>query len=201
MKFIISLLVLATTTITLSHAESPPLDYHFCPLGTAHAEITFDFTRDFEVIHHGEYLTTTGHGFTLHSRKRDGKPRIYDTNTVGGMDPDLEAARVGNVVILQQQGVRRPNDSHKGGLLTFDFDVPTNIKSITLVDIEQDSGTEVLTIVDGEKLRFPAEVSGNGGVAETFLYEEDVDKLQVRFKGSGGVASLKMCLPKCGGEM
>jgi len=61
-------------------------------------------------------------------------PRIYDSNSTGGADPDLEAG-VGNLLIIQETDKEEPDDNEDGGSIKFFFEETSIIlQRITLVD-------------------------------------------------------------------
>lgn len=88
-----------------------------------------------------------------------------------------------------------PDDEAAGGSLYFDFAGPITLCSVTLVDVDDDPGTELRfyrTSTGGPTTTIPVVSLGDGSV-QTILFQEDqVDRFEVFFSGSGAVASVEL---------
>ena len=161
---------------------------------------------------------------------------IFDTDpmgpNVGGPDEDLLVG-LGNILILQSSASTHgtqtvpgffdvPNDSSNGGRLLFDFVTPTELVSIDVVDVDDDSSM-IVTLIDSMGLRreytlaegftndiliapsgfdtldlttLASQVGEGGGIAtatEDLGFDAtSVSRLQVRILGSGGVDNLTL---------
>jgi len=140
---------------------------------------------------HGDYVTSLASGVTLsatgpHPAYTDLGPRIYDTNTTGGADPDLEVG-IGNVLIIQNSDKPQPDDSRKGGFIIADFTRPIYALGIKIVDFEQ--AGEILTTAGD--VTTPS--TGDGGVATVGMAVDGVTQIRIRLKGSGGVQTIATC--------
>ena len=171
----------------------------FCEPGFNLAWVTFDFNKNWTPIEHGDFVTDIGFGFTVKAFAGEGgvsgSPRIYDSDIVGGLDPDLEQ-KIGNLVIIQEFNSVEPDDNMFGGTLVFDFDTPTDVYSLQLVDTEEKS--KVRVFAEGNKdVIEPAQVS-DGEIQDVMIETTKVDKIKIKLSGSGGVGNIKMCIPECG---
>jgi len=146
-------------------------------------------------------------------RARDGSgfvdlgPRLYDTSRASstgtpGEDPDLDAADIGPVLIVQQtlpagvdDGAEAPaDDNQNGGTIRFDFDKPLYLDSVTLVDTEE--AAVVTAKSNGEKkYRERSPKSADGEVVTVDIDQDEIDILLVRFRGSGGFRGYTFCKP------
>lgn len=167
----------------------------FCKPGFHLAWVTFDFTRNWTPIAAGSYVTDIGFGFTLSvDGEEDGGeqgPRIYDSNAAGGLDPDLEVNR-GNLLIVQQAGSTEPNDSRSGGTIILDFENPTDVYSIQLVDTEEQ--TKIRVFSDSSRTVHKPAPIGDGDVQDVIIEQYDADKIKIKLAGSGGIGNIKMCM-------
>ncbi len=87
-----------------------------------------------------------------------------------------------------------PDDDADGGSIYFDFAQKAKIEGVTLVDIDEVRGTQLRFYRNGD-LMTPDEVLdldslGDGSVQELTFFEDEVDRFEVFFRGSGGVSNL-----------
>ena len=165
--------------------------------GPGYTSIVFDF----ETFTPGQYVTTLSDGTTTVSAfaKRGGYtaqgPRIYDSDSSGGEDEDLEAG-VGNLLIVQESNKMEPDDNADGGFITFSFTTePVVVESITLVDNNLASFMKCSN--GGSQIyRVTTLTGGEASVVVTSTGRSElVDECTVRFRKSGGIASLNVCVP------
>ena len=138
-------------------------------------------------------------GLTISANQRRSKTdlaMVFDSNNPTGGDDDLDYASLenkpGNILIISEDGDQSdPDDSARGGSITFNFDAPVDLTSIVALDAERggvfrafdDAGNLV------GKVRF-------GGTEDNGLVEVDlssltnVSKLVARVKGSGALDDL-----------
>lgn len=97
-----------------------------------------------------------------------------------------------NILIISEDGDSSdPDDNARGGTLIFDFDVPTDIDDIRLLDV--DSGRNTIRLYDaagqliGSK-NIPRR--GNNSVQLHVLDAQGVSKMEVNFAGSGAITDL-----------
>jgi hypothetical protein len=167
--------------------SSVPTFPSFCPVGSVLTTVGFNQYKSGAPIASGDYVSNPGYGFTVSVQPGLGgksvtKPRIYNSNNVGGADPDLEVG-LGNLLIIQEENGANnaPDDNELGGKFIFKFAAPTQIKSIGLVDVEDTSLVPMPTV--------------NGGTETVPLSENAVVSLKVAMKGSGGISFIEMCVP------
>ena len=62
---------------------------------------------------------------------------VFDTNNPTGEDRDLAAEDLGNVLIISEDGdTSDPDDDAAGGTIKVEFDEPSTVEAIGLLDIE-----------------------------------------------------------------
>jgi len=138
---------------------------------------------------------------------------LFDSANPTGGDNDLATPNLGavgndtalgNLLIIAENDIDAgaddlidvPDDEGAGGSLIFDFDQPATLNYVTLVDIDEVPGTE-LRFYRGGNLVTPDESLsilslGDGSVQRVDFLEENVDRFEVFFRGSGGVANVGM---------
>ena len=171
----------------------------FCPHGTTLTQVGFDHNRDkTEYYSHGDYVKDFGYGFNVTvvpglGGKPKRKPRIFDSSSSNTADPDLEV-NLGNLLIIQEDVTPdEPDDNEKGGTMLFKFDSPTNIKSVGLVDTEERRTVLVFVSVYGREMFTPDPIA-NGTSQVVEVSQMEVDKLKVKFSGSGATSFIEICL-------
>ncbi len=69
-------------------------------------------------------------------------PMLYDTRDEEGEDPDLTSTAFGNVLIIDEMdNATNPDDHAQGGMLIFQFDVPTIVHNFHFFDGEEHDNT------------------------------------------------------------
>ena len=134
--------------------------------------IVFDFETDASgsQLQAGDIIDDdyAGLGLTISANQRRSKTdlaMIFDSNNPTGGDDDLDYSgsddNRGNILIISEDGDQSdPDDSAKGGRITFNFDEPVDLKSVIALDAER------------------------GGVFKAFDDEGNLIG-KVRFKGTG----------------
>ena len=138
-------------------------------------------------------------GVTISAHGGSNKAMIFDTSHPTGGDYDLKTHNLGNVLIISEDGDSHdPDDNAGGGTLRFDFDAPTDVKSLTFLDIEEgakvrfydEHGNTIKTVwID--------ETDDNGQTVEHFNVE-GAARMDVILKGSGAVDNLVFHTPDTG---
>lgn len=121
---------------------------------TAHAEII-----TFEGLDNGLAIEPAGTTFvnidSITSSGPNAGAAIFDTTPgVNPADPDLQVD-TGNALILQMAGSSQsgnifnsPDDEASGGTLFFDFDLPVEMLELTLIDINGNNQSALITLFD-----------------------------------------------------
>lgn len=194
-------LILPTTFLLL---VSTSIAEYYCPDGLVEQVIDFDTDVEGNPIDAGGPLTADmpyGMQVTTTSTQ-DGVAYnnvpawLYDSNSVGGADPDLESS-VGNVAMIQVQSDPEPNDFGGGGVLKIMFDVPLYIQSIDLVDTN--TVTPIRLFYEGTEVSKTKLPPQEENAVTTVLLGEEADFIRIRLRQSGAVSEIAVCVVPCGG--
>jgi hypothetical protein len=202
---VVSYFLLPSYATTSNHGSSPQRqlvadEASFCNEGFQLAWVTFDMRKDWTPILPGEYLKDIGFGFTMSvtpwgaGEEDAAGPRVYDSSSVGGHDPDLELG-LGNLLIIQQGDSVEPNDNMHGGVMHFFFDRPTDIYSIQLVDFEESN--KIFFVSQGKRTQKKPTRMDDRSYEDMVVLQHQVDKMKIKLFGSGAVGNIKMCIPRC----
>ena len=98
-------------------------------------------------------------------------------------------------------GALDPDDNASGGTITFEFDDPSTVTSLTLLDIEEAGGTIDLFDIDGallDSIAIPA--AGDNSAQDVDINTAGVATMNVNLVGSGAVDDLCYISPEaeCG---
>ncbi|KIN73131.1 hypothetical protein [Sulfitobacter guttiformis] len=155
-------------------------------------------TLDFEGLSSGDVVDGQFEGVTVSAQRAgDGEASqndamIFDTNSPTGGDYDLGYSDRGNALIISEDNDSSDaDDNARGGTISFDFDAPSEVVSIKLLDIEEHGGTIDLFDVDGTLINtvdIPA--SGNNSQQEVIINADNVSTMNVNLVGSGAVDDL-----------
>jgi hypothetical protein len=159
---------------------------------------------DFEGLSSGDVIDEQFDGVTI-SAQRDGDldssendAMIFDTDNTTGGDSDLSFNGVGNAFIISEDNDSSDADDNAGGgTLTFDFDVPSEVLSINVLDVEETGGTIDLFDIDGgliNTIDIPA--AGDNSQQELIINADNVSTLNVNLVGSGAVDDLAYVSPE-----
>ncbi|WP_308917517.1 SdrD B-like domain-containing protein [Jannaschia sp. LMIT008] len=152
-------------------------------------------TIDFNDLDRGTVVNTQFDGLTVTADRNGSNARndamIFDTDDPTGGDDDLAFDGRGNVVIISEDNDSSdPDDAGQGGTITFDFDAPSDVVDLVLLDIEEAGGSIVLTFADGTSRTVDIPAAGNNSAQTIALNGADVVSLQVNLIGSGAVDDL-----------
>ncbi|MEP3441444.1 MAG: cadherin-like domain-containing protein, partial [Sulfitobacter sp.] len=116
---------------------------------------------------------------------------IFDTNAPTGGDSDLATSNLNNVLIISEDGDSSdPDDNAAGGSLTFSFDDPVTIKSLTFLDIEE---TATIRFFDasGDLISEQfVEPTQNNGQSVVQLSVPGTSSFEIVLQGSGAIDNL-----------
>lgn len=114
---------------------------------------------------------------------------IFDSNNPTGGDHDLEYEDQGNILIISEDNDSGDaDDNARGGTITFDFDAPTDVVSVNLLDIEERGGTIDLLDDNGDVIdSIDIPTTGDGGSQELSINTDGVSTMNVNLIGSGAI--------------
>lgn len=146
---------------------------------------------DFENFATGDILGTQIDGVTISAMGGSGDAMIFDSQNPTGGDGDLETqvAQLGNVLIVSEDGDKNDPDDAIGGKITFEFEAPSSIFDLKVIDTEE-GGTITLTLEDGSTQTFDIPNLVNGGVGQVVMDVADVVRMDVQLNGSGAIDDL-----------
>ncbi|WP_424972651.1 SdrD B-like domain-containing protein [Dinoroseobacter sp. S76] len=153
---------------------------------------------DFSGLQKGTTVSNQFDGVTISAQKAGdgaGSPNdamIFDSNNTTGGDGDLGYNGLGNILIISEDNdASDPDDNAGGGTITFDFDAPSDLQNIRLLDIEEHGGTIKLFDEDGNLIKTVAiPAAGNNSNQLVDLNATDVASMEINLVGSGAVDDL-----------
>ncbi|WP_424967184.1 SdrD B-like domain-containing protein [Dinoroseobacter sp. S375] len=153
---------------------------------------------DFAGLQKGTTVSNQFDGVTITAQKSgDGAnsandAMIFDSNSPTGGDNDLGYNGLGNILIISEDNdASDPDDNAGGGTITFDFDAPSDLQNIRLLDIEEQGGTIKLFDEDGNLIKTVAiPAAGNNSNQLVDLSAADVASMEINLVGSGAVDDL-----------
>lgn len=123
-------------------------------------------------------------------RKYD-EAMIFDTANPTGGDWDLATDTQGNALIISEDGDSNdPDDNEKGGDISFTFDTPSDVTSLTFIDLEDDA---TIRYYDANGALIGSEVVdaiGPNTVEAVSLSGSAVTTMVVTLEGSGALDDL-----------
>ncbi len=119
--------------------------------------------------------------------------KVYVSGAAGWSSIDLNGRKEN----ANDDLVDDPDDEAHGGTMFFEFDEPTRIESIKLVDIQSSAESIISTFDDQDDLISEIEVDGlgNNSVQTITVQDDGVARLEIFMKHSGGVARVDTCVP------
>jgi len=162
-------------------------DGEVCPEGYA--------VLDFEGFASGTVIDNQFDGVTI-TAQRDvnntaaNDAMIFDSNNPTGGDHDLGYNGRGNILIVSEDNDSNDADDAVGGKMTFDFDNPSDLHDIVLLDIEENGGTIMLTFEDGSTQTIDIPAAGNNSAQTIDLTATGVTQMMITLTGSGAVDDL-----------
>jgi len=126
---------------------------------------------------------------------------------VGGEmgQPGANGTALGHLLIIAENSVDgngdgrvdSPDDEAGGGIIKFNFDIPTDVISLQLVDIEETNQGFVVAYDAANQViaNVPMQMLGDNSVQRLAINAIGARRLEVVFPGSGAVSDLELCLP------
>ncbi|MBM7069071.1 SdrD B-like domain-containing protein [Actibacterium sp. 188UL27-1] len=157
-----------------------------------------DDKTDFNDLATGTIVNEQIEGVTITAQRAGDGPNsandamIFDTDNPTGGDNDLSYTGVGKVIIISEDGDSSdPDDNASGGVIRFDFDNPSKVTSIKVLDTEETTGTIDLFDADGGLIKsVPIPATGDNGQSDVTLDADGVALMLVNLPGSGAVDDL-----------
>jgi hypothetical protein len=180
------------------HADDSPTG---CPGG---------FVIDYAGLSHGTVLGEQYASLGVHisAVANAGHPNaaiVFDSNLPPTHDPDL-AVGVGNIAILAKNLndadsddlVDDPDENDFGGKQIYTFDEPKHIGSFLFID--KDHGTTDKAIAYNSANAVIKQVNipqaGNGSVQSVGVNANNVSRLEIVYRDSGGITGIQVCPPQ-----
>ena len=154
--------------------------------------------QDFSGVSKGTVVGSQFDGFTVTAQRNgdaatsENDAMIFDSSNPTGGDNDLGFANLGNIIIISEDNDSSdPDDNAGGGSITFDFDNPSDVHDIKLLDIEETGGTIDLFDEDGNLIKSVAiPAPGDNSIQTILLDAGGVDSMVINLVGSGAVDEL-----------
>ncbi len=139
----------------------------------------------------GTIVTNQFKGFNI-SVSSEYEVMVFDTARPTGEDYDLAADDLGNVLIISEDGDESdPDDRATGGTINIEFDEPSTVRAIGLLDIEESGGLVNLFDEESNLIKtINIEPVGDGRSFELDIEESGVARLELNLAGSGALTSL-----------
>ncbi len=157
----------------------------------------------FEAASSGDTAALQFDGFSVTAQRTgddvssENDAMIFDTANPTGGDSDLAYADQGNAIIISEDNdASDADDNAGGGTITFDFDVPSDVVSLNVLDVEEDGGSIDLFDAEGELLDSVAIPGvGDNSLQTIDISVDGVSSMQVNLAGSGAVDDLCYATP------
>ena len=155
------------------------------------AEITFVARRD-----GGEFVRFDSVTFSRdETLLENASALIFDTDNPTGGDTDLTNGDGNILIISEDDDASDPDDNRDGGVITFDFETPSFIESLDVIDVEE-SGEVRLFDADGNLISTIVIPAGANNSVQTLNFNVDgVARVEVDLAGSGAVDNLAFVTP------
>lgn len=112
---------------------------------------------------------------------------VFDSANPTGGDPDLQTFNQGNLLIVSEDNDSSDPDDAVGGVITFDFENPSRIFDLKVVDTEE-GGTIELFDADGNSLGvIDLPNLADGGLEQVMIDTDGVSQMVVTLNGSGAI--------------
>lgn len=171
------------------------------------------FVVNFNGIQHGEIISGqyASNGVSIAAQGNNGPNTLiaFDTSKTGTPDPDLEV-NSGIVAILPANTndsngdglIDTPNDNARGGKQTYTFSSVKNVDSIVFIDKDDNKPGTVKTYDTSNALINTTSIpsAGDGSVQRITVGDENVKRMEVEYRGSGGLGEVVFSCPAGGGN-
>lgn len=112
---------------------------------------------------------------------------VFDSANPTGGDGDLQTFNQGNLLIVSEDNDSSDPDDAVGGVITFDFDNPSRIFDLKVVDTEE-GGTVELFDANGNSLGvIDLPNLADGGLEQVMIDVDGVSQMVVTINGSGAI--------------
>lgn len=133
-------------------------------------------------------------GINISTNRPDAHPAmIFDSSNPTGGDDDLASPDQANILIISEDGDSSdPDDNARGGTLIFDFDRPTAIAELGLLDIDPRETTRIRLFDASGTLIEQIRVVGRGDNQQQAvdISAEGVSRMEVRLQRSGAITNV-----------
>ncbi|MEP3636421.1 MAG: SdrD B-like domain-containing protein, partial [Paracoccaceae bacterium] len=155
---------------------------------------------DFEGLTAGAVVSNQFDGVTI-SAQRDGDgginsaspndAMIFDGANPTGGDTDLTASGDNVLIISEDNDSSDPDDNAGGGTIWFEFDTPSFVSSINVLDAEE--GGRIRLFDENDQLIQEITIPGgvDGGIQTIDIDVDDVAQIDLTLNGSGAIDDLK----------
>ena len=165
--------------------------------------VDFDTLSAGDILDGGNQPYQAGFGLTIESSNASKPAMVFDSNNPTGGDTDLatpgyhatNTTALNNLLIVSEDGDQSdPDDNAGGGTLTFNWDEPVTIDSVTMVDIDSnEAGGSIATFYDASgglisSVAIPA--LGDNSVQTIDINVDDVARMDINLVSSGAVAEV-----------
>ena len=127
------------------------------------------------------------------SRPGTNPAMIFDSANPTGGDVDLATSDQGNVLIISEDGDSSdPDDNARGGTLIFDFDRPTDVAEVGLLDVESNQTTQIrLYDSNGDLIKVITSTGRADNLQQAIdVSAEGVSRMEVQLQGSGAITNV-----------
>ncbi|MEP3846679.1 MAG: hypothetical protein ABJM43_15195, partial [Paracoccaceae bacterium] len=155
---------------------------------------------DFEGLTAGAVVSNQFDGVTI-SAQRDGEgginsaspndAMIFDGANPTGGDTDLTASGDNVLIISEDNDSSDPDDNAGGGTIWFEFDTPSFVSSINVLDAEE--GGRIRLLDENDQLIQEITIPGgvDGGIQTIDIDVDGVARIDLTLNGSGAIDDLK----------
>lgn len=157
-----------------------------------------DTKETFDAGNSGDVVSTQFDGFTVTAQRSgdsansENDAMLFDTNNTTGGDRDLGYTGKGQVIIISEDNDSSDaDDNARGGTITIDFDNPSDVTSLELLDIEENGGTISVFDINGDLIKTVSIPGSTNNSAQTINIDaEGVASMEVNLVGSGAINDL-----------
>ena len=126
----------------------------------------------------------------------DSPAMVFDTNNPTGGDHDLATSNLDNVLIISEDGDSNdPDDEACGGVLRFDFEAPSTMNELTLLDVEECARIKLYDEHGNVIYDCTYQTANNGQKVVDFGAIDGVVRMDVIFYGSGALDNVNFDSP------
>ncbi|MCP3961578.1 MAG: hypothetical protein GY719_27365, partial [bacterium] len=172
----------------------------FCDQSLCVPDVDFETRAGGQPLYAGDIIDGDAgaiEGMTVTTNDPAHKAMIFDSGNPTGGDTDLGTSNEDLILIISEDNDQLdPDDNAGGGTLTFDFDVPSYVESIDILDIDcgETSGTiRAFDAGGAELLVEPLLDVGNNQMQTVPIGIGGISRLEVYLPSSGAVTRIRSC--------